>query len=400
MLRKIISGFVLILIAYSCIEPYSLNIDGYDNLLVVDALITDENVAHTVLLRRSTTNIEEESPYESGASVYVTNATGQQYYFAEFSPGTYKSDSTELIVKQGDKFTLHIQTSDGNTYQSDECEILAKTEIDKVYFSKNTEWDENDEYENVGISIYVDGSASESAYVRWKYEEDWKFKTPFPERYAFDEDEELVELPIENYYCWKHNSSNNINVYSFGDQVGGNINSREINFITTGLNDRLTIRYSINVKQLSISREEYEYWRKLSESTEAVGDVFAKQPFSLVGNIQNLNDESEPVLGYFQTGSVVSKRLYINTDDIKDFDVPMYSIYDNCSLDTATVDGITYNTIYEVYVGKVVNGNWNFYDPIYDEMGFSVVAMLLSSQICSDCTVRGAINPPNFWEEE
>ncbi|MBS2098672.1 DUF4249 domain-containing protein [Carboxylicivirga linearis] len=399
MLRKFIFGIVLLAIAYSCLEPYNVNIDGYDNLLVVDGLITNENKSHTIELRRSTTSITESSPYESGAVVFVTDDKGEQYYFAEFGPGVYKSDSTNLIVSEGDKLTLHIQTSDGNKYQSSECEILPKTEISNVYYKKNTAWDQEEENQNEGISIYVDGSASQSAYVRWMYEEDWKFMTPYPERYAYTDDEILISLPIENYICWKTNQSNNINVYSFSDQIGGEITNKEINFIPSDLSDRLTMRYSVLVKQLTISQEEYEYWRKLAESTEEVGDVFGKQPFSLRGNVFNVNNESEPVMGYFQTGSVLSKRIYIDYDEILKLDIPLYNIYENCNLDTFFTDEIDYPTPYDIYVGEVQNGNFKFYEPVYGEMGFNVVGLLLSNPICSDCSLRGVTYPPAFWEE-
>jgi len=398
MLRKFIFGVVLLAIAFSCLEPYNVNIDGYDNLLVVDGLITDENKSHTIELRRSTTTITESSLYESGAVVYVTDDKGGQYYFAEFSPGLYKSDSTNLIVKEGDKFILHIQTSDGNIYQSSECEILPKTEISNVYFKRNTAWDQEEENQNEGISIYVDGRASQTAFVRWMYEEDWKFVTPYPERFAFTEDQQLIQLDLENYLCWKRNISNNINVYSFTDQVGGAINNKEITFIPSGLNDRLTLRYSILIKQLSVSQDEFEYWRKLSESTEGIGDVFGKQPFSLRGNIANVNDETEPVLGYFQTGSVASERIYIDYDEVLKLGVPLYNIYDNCHLDTFRVDGIAYFSPYQIYQEQVVNGHLKFYDPIYGD-GFDIVGLLLSNPVCSDCSLRGVTYPPAFWEE-
>nr|WP_319400830.1 DUF4249 domain-containing protein [uncultured Carboxylicivirga sp.] len=397
MLRNILIGVALLSITYSCLEPYSLHIDGYDNLLVVDALITDENASHTVVLRRSVSDINESSPYESGAVVYVTDTNGASYYFAEFGPGTYKSDSTDFIANDGDKFVLHIQTANGEQYESDQCELLTKTSIDDLYFAKNTNWDESGENQNEGISIYADGSANQSGYVRWMYKEDWEFQTPYPERYAWDGD--LVPLSVENWFCWKTFNSNNIHVHSFGNQVSSEIKKEEICFIPTGLNDKLNIRYSILVKQLSISKEEYEFWRKLSESTEDVGDVFGKQPFSIVGNVKNITNNDEPVLGYFQVGAIADKRMYISFSDLNGMNLPYKSINDECNLDTFVVDGISFFSVDQIYEDKVVNGPYKFFEPVYDDMGMSVRGMLLSTPLCSDCSLKGSTSPPAFWEE-
>ncbi len=399
MLRNILIGVALLSITYSCLEPYSLHIDGYDNLLVVDALITDENTPHTVVLRRSVSDINESSPYESGAVVYVTDANGANYYFAEFEPGTYQSDSTEFVANEGDKFVLHIQTADGEEYESDECELLPKTSIDKVYYGKNTKWDTSGETQNDGLSIYVDGSADESAYIRWIFEEDWKFRIPYPEQFIYDEEEEIKEIPRENEVCWKTNKSNDINLYSFANQVGGKIEKKEVTFIPTGLSDKLTMRYSILIKQVTISKEEYEYWRKLSESTEDVGDVFGKQPFSLTGNIVNTKDTSEPVLGFFQVGSIQTKRIYINSSVISDLKLPLIDYRKGCYVDTVRVDGLRYSSGFEIYDEYVNKEGMTVYQPLYGSDGMSIEGLLLAFPVCANCTYSGNINPPAFWEE-
>ncbi len=399
MLKKLFfSSILLLVISNSCLDSYSLNIDGYDNLLVVDGLITDENKSHEIILRRTTSDIDEDSPYETGATVYVTDTIGDYYYFTENSSGIYSSDSIDLIVKVGDKYTLHIQTQDGLTYQSDECEVLPKTTIDSVYYKKDSDWDDSGENLNEGISFYVDGcSDNPSSYERILYDEDWKFKTPYPEIYIFYEDGTHERIwPTENWLCWKHVSSDDINVFSMGDLVDSEIKEKQVTFVGSALSDRLTIRYSLDVKMLTISKEEYEYWQKLKEATEDVGDVFAKQPYSVTGNVYNMEDENEAVLGFFQVGSVTSKRLYVNNEDLDDLDLPEYS--DTCELKSIIVDGYHYESYYDIYNKWVINGNYCCYDIYNDEDGNT--GLWLSRKVCSDCTITGDINMPDFWDEE
>ncbi len=400
MLQKLFFCFIAVLVFFnSCIDSYTLDTEGYDNLLVVDGLITDENKSHDITLTRSTSDIDEDGPYVTGATVYVTDSIGDYYYFTENSTGVYSSDSTDLIVKEGDKYTLHIQTQDGATYQSDECEVLPKTTIDSVYYKKDSDWDDSGENLNEGISFYVDGCTDNaSTYVRVLYDEDWEFKTAYPERYIVLEDNTVETIwPIENWLCWKHESSDDINVFSMGDRVGAKINEKHVVFVGSSVSDRLTIRYCLGVKLLTISKEEYEYWRKLSESTEDVGDEFAKQPYSVTGNLYNIEDESEAVLGFFQVGAVAFKRLYVNDEDLDDEDLPSYD--DGCGANEYLADGDPYDSLYEIYEDKVINGSYYLAGFVYSSPGGAIIGVRLTERECSDCSATGDAKMPDFWED-
>ncbi len=394
MLRKLLLCSITVLVIFnSCLDSYTLDVDGYENLLVVDGLITDENKSHDVILTRSTSDIDEDSPYETGATVYLTDSIGDYYYFTEYSSGVYSSDSTDLIVEVGDKYTLHIQTQDGATYQSDECEIFPKTTIDSVYYKKDSDWDDSGENLYEGLSFYVDGCMDDtSSYVRVLYYEDWEFKTPYPETYIVLEDNTLdIIRPLENWLCYKHNSSDDINVFSMSNQVGSEINEKQVVFVGSSVSDRLTIRYCLGVRLLTISKEEYEYWRKLAEATEDIGDVFAKQPYSVTGNVYNTENEDETVLGYFQVGSVSFKRMYVNYEDLNAMDLPDYD--SSCTLHRhpTLYEDLSF---YEIYVQYVINGDYYVYD--YD---FNKAQLLLAKKTCSDCSLTGDLNMPDFWEE-
>ncbi len=96
MLRKLFIGCITLFVFYSCLDTYNLNIEGYEDLLVVDGLITDENTTHDITLKHTTSNIDKDSPYVTGAEVYVTDSNGRIYYFEENTSGIYSSDSTDL----------------------------------------------------------------------------------------------------------------------------------------------------------------------------------------------------------------------------------------------------------------------------------------------------------------
>ncbi len=396
-LKKI--SLVLIVALGSCLDPYSVNIDGYDNLLVVDGLITDEDKEHQIILRRSTSDISMPSAYEPNATVKIIEDSGIEHLLSEVNPGIYKTDKNSFQAILGKTYALSIQTSDGKQYTSNPCELLPHSRLDRIHYKKNVKWDINEEYQNEGLSIYVDGSGVMDSYVRWIYEEDWKFNVPYPERWIYDENKELQSITPMNQFCWSKEWSINANVHSFQNQINPKILNKEVQFVPTGLSNKMSIRYSILVKQLTISRAEYEFWSQLKESTENVGGVFASQPYSIKGNVRNVADETEPVLGYFQVGSVVSERIYINKADVTDLDLPMVSPTEGCRLDSFLVDGISYFSPYQIYEEQVLNGSLNFHEPVYADASMDVIGLLLSINMCADCTLKGVIDPPDFWED-
>jgi hypothetical protein len=235
--------------------------------------------------------------------------------------------------------------------------------------------------------------------VRWIYDEDWRFRIPYPVRLDYNYslgDWEYIR--IENEYCWKNNISNQIVIHSFANQNNSELKDKEVCFVPSEDTDKLTVRYSVNVKQLSISKQEYEFWNKLQISTENVGDVFGTQPFSITGNIKNVDDDKEPVLGYFQTGSVMAKRLYVDRADVEELNLPIMKYNAGCSIDSFEVDGYAYTSALQIYEDHVANGSYNLHDAIYGD-GLSIIGLLLARPVCSDCTKTGTLTKPDFWED-
>jgi len=69
-------------------------------------------------------------------------------------------------------------------------------------------------------------------------------------------------------------------------------------------------KYSLLVKQYSIGEEAFHYWNELKKTSLEQGGLFDRQPALLKSNIQNVNDETEIVLGFFSMASQVEKRTF------------------------------------------------------------------------------------------
>jgi len=399
-MNKYIAPFILSLwLIISCIEPYEVNNQGYRNLLVVDGLITNENKTHTVFLSRSPANSDQKAIAVTDASVSISDDLGKVTVLSEKNAGSYQTDSTSFLPEIGRIYQLHISTTDGESYLSVPCKMLPQTSITNIYYKKDKQWNLNSTEENEGLGIYLDGQGIDSLFVKWAYQEDWKFKVDLPSSYSYDSNRELdIHAPF-NVQCWKKNVSNDILLYSFKDQADAEIKGKQLLFIPTMISDKLTIRYSLLVKQMTISKEEYNYWQNLKNSTEDVGDIFGRQPFSIIGNITNVTNTKEPVLGYFQVASVVSNRFYINSPVVPELNLPYYKSPFTCTLDSFFVGKNDYKSDYDIYKKEVLNGPYMLFEPIYNPFGTAIIGLILTERRCSDCTTAGSNKKPDFWED-
>ncbi len=186
---------VFLFVAFSmltCIDPYNPHIDNYQNLLVVDALVTDENSSYFIKLSRTTETPRETPDAVTGAQVSVTDNLGNTGVFTEILAGLYKSDSTAFTGSPGRSYTLHIRTSDGKEYESDPSTLYGGRDIDTVtYASDRVTRDDGEIVE--GLRIYADSKgATDSRYFRYKYEEWWKFSIPYPKGYVYIDREQYL----------------------------------------------------------------------------------------------------------------------------------------------------------------------------------------------------------------
>ena len=400
MKRKITYAILVFSLSWSCLDPYEVNVTNYQDLLVVNALITDEVKNHQIHLSRSVPNLDEIPTVESGALVVITDENNNEEVLTEVAPGLYETDKSQFVAKVGGTYTLSIRTSNGKIYKSEPCLILPKSTITNVHYKAGKEWNSDETEELDGLFIQVDGSSYKGGYVRWLYEEDWKFKVPYPTRIDYDyEIEDWVYKKVEKDKCWKHFESNGVIIHSFSNQNNAQIKNKEICFVPSEVTDKLSLRYSILVKQLAISKQEFEFWNKLKIASEDVGNIFGTQPFSIKGNIKNVDDEKEPVLGYFQTGSVSSQRLYIDRKEAAKLGLPIISYNEGCRIDSFKADGESYDSALEIYENMVVNGSYRLYDGIYSENSMAIIGLLLTRPVCNDCTLTGTSQKPDFWED-
>lgn len=402
--QKVMFLLGLSLFLHTCIEPIPATVgDNSNALLVVDALISNEYSNYQVYLSRSIANINEDVIPESGATVTIEDDQGFVAEFLETETGLYESNRNLFQGHPGRTYTLNIRTKSGNVYVSDPGIMKVPSSIDSIYYVPGNHPD-SVQNSYTGLRIYVDGHVGDDdiEYLRWTYNEDWKFAIPFGNNLEIPTPDGGWEPVESKKYCWKSDVSHDINVLAFGNQSEKIIKDKELFFIDSENSDKLVLRYSALVKQYSISKEEYEFWKKLEDSNTNVGNIFGEQPFTIRGNIRNIDNPDERVLGYFSVGGCASKRIYIDNAEIREYRLPIDDYYNTCSYDSLMFNVLNMNA-YEVYEEYVLNDFYN-YDFAFailpaGSMSTTPIGLAVSTPQCCDCSLQGDLNAPDFWEE-
>jgi hypothetical protein len=414
-MMKIRPGIIMILSAvfvlYTCIDPYTPNLSGYASLLVVDGLITNSDNSNIVRLSRTFQQVNTGVAMVPDATVYLTDDLGNSNYLINMGNGIYKTDSLQFKGNPGRTYVLHVLTGDGDEYESDPCLMQPVAEIDSIYFGKDQELLSNGTQTEDGIMIYLDSKAGTNQYYRWSYEENWKYKVPYPRKFNYIRTKDFPDAPTFSQvkdakeFCWKNSQSSEILVRSISDGQMGKIMKQPVSFIATGQTDRLLLQYSILVKQYSISKREYDFWENLKQVNEIGGDIFAKQPYTVISNIHSAKNTKERVLGFFQVSAVSQKRKFILYSDIALMSLPSYSYpcktWEFKPLDFQTAD--TWEppkTWDDVMWYLTIANDYVFIQPLFSGVAQSsggLAELVFTRPECATCDTSGDSEKPSFW---
>lgn len=403
-LFKPIGLFLFALAFCTCVDPYYPDLKGYESLLVVRALITDEAVPYEVRLSRSFQNADSIPDKIKDATVYVSDEAGKITSFQNCGNGTYVTQPETFRGETGKTYTLHISTADGKEYISDPATMLPVPGIDSLYYEKDIDFSGANNEIMQGIRFYVDTDKNqgETRYLRWEYEETWKFRLSDYQRYDYYADTLILPRTITIENCWKTAKSTDIMIASIPDPGEASLKRAPICFVASAGSDRLLVQYSILAKQYSISGEAYEYLNDLMLLDEAGGTIFDKQPFPVISNIKNLNDPGEKVLGFFQVSAVTKKRISVTANVMNELDLPYYHY--NCTryevnpldfhVEGSMAPVMTWDELYNMFVGA---DQYMFIEPIYDPKTHQLIDLAFTERECSDCELTGSSLKPEWW---
>lgn len=313
MSSKLLTYCLLFFIATTnCVEPYDFKPTDNNAYLVIDGIITQANEINRVRLTNSTaygTNTIAK-PIEN-AKIKLLNSNNESEYFIEEGDGYYAHYGFSLNIQVGE--TYHIEISIGEKkYQSIPEKLPEPIVPDSVSFKLGYKSEINTygievSYENIDVfintPINVDG---EKSYLRWKTNESWSFT-------------EIKCSPLHNpktCYMTRELNEDKFFIYSSEAITGTYLSNKFVANKRILDNVEFIERHYFNVEQYTITKEAYAFWERAVQIASPSGDIFDLPPAQFSGNVYNVNDKDEVVLGYFEVAGESIKRILLYRDDI------------------------------------------------------------------------------------
>lgn len=388
-LTKWLGISVMMLIGVSgCITPFTPNTTGFSDLLVVEGRMRPGAEPAVVLLSRSFGLDETEATPEEGAIVRIQQEGGPSYLLLPTAPGRYESNPTQLLPQPGTSYRLLIEDKAGRSYESDWQVQKKNTPIAEVFAEFSDKVLGTDTIQGMQVFVSANDPEGTTRYYRYEYEENWLFSVPYPSRgdwnfftntYTFYEGD---SIPVT---CYGFNPSSEIILKSTVGLSEDRFEGHPVNFVSVRT-PKLSRRYSILVRQYSLTEDIYRFWQNAEQVSENVGSLFDPVPTNVIGNITCIDDPNQLVLGFFSAEGLTEKRIFI---DRRDFTprVQVSNGQDGCDLlDFATATDMSAH----------VSAGGSFVGVRTDFFG-NIVGFTGSTPICSDCRLQGTLKKPSWW---
>jgi len=410
----LLAGLVLV---KTCKFPYDADVDELSGLLVIEGGIVKGDTVQTITVSRSAPLSAPQVHPVSGCDVSVLDEDVTEFIFSESKDGVYTALITEDMLEYNRNYFVRVVTPNGNIYESDFEEMLPAAPVDSIYFLKEDVPQENGLLATVN-QFYIDlkGTEDESRYYMWKLSETFEYHSSARADYMYvyydnviftDSisihdtivlpdtiiiiDTSWVEIrhyvdsivpepvyyPDSIYTCWL--SSGISGLYTSSTiNLTENAKKRIPLHAIPLKNDKLNVKYSLLVKQYSLTPDAYAFWNMVKIETEETGGLYTQQPGQVESNLHCVSDENEKVLGYFWASSVSTKRIFVTSSTVARYTYPYCELY--------LVEDRSLFTEFPTYIMYIA------------EYGLEYTT---EQQKCMNCLLRGGVNSrPDYWDDE
>ncbi len=375
---------LLFLVLMSCVENYDFfALSNLETLYAVDATLMNSTETQTIFISQTISPDSINNKPVGGCLVKVVDMQNRVFPFQEATahPGVYQGEIAREYFVEGNAFKLQFVDPNGKEYESDFQSFIEAADVDSVYYEVLDDY--IPPFSNIpqhGVQIYLDLEVNDqqSQYYRYILEESFEYHSTHPiQRYWIGK---WVDLGYEDWtysICYKTHNTNNIEVLSTAYQAGNEFKQHPLLFINNQ-SERLYYRYSLLVNQLSVSKEIYDYWRILKETSEENNNLLGKQPVNAKGNMICTSDTDEAVLGYFSVSDVKQKRIFLQ-------DVP----------------GVYFNTDFRCEASPLRQTRWIYSSKPEQWPLYFTNNNEFDSSDCFDCRLKGGeIEIPDFWKDK
>jgi hypothetical protein len=370
--------FFLLVFLGSCIDPFQPDINESQEIIVINGTVTDQPGIHRVTVSTSTPYNDPEFNPVTGCMVLVEDGHGNTVNYSENDPGIYEANLEPSYLAPGRVYRLTVITPGNHEYQSDFDSMLACAPVDDIYYEEKKQSTADPGNILHGIQFYVDVAENEetSRNYRWLLEETWEYNPAYYADYVWRGGPVELNVSDSNVTCYMHDPGRELYLASTRFLTSNSLKSKALNYVSNQT-PRLKIRYSLLVKQHSLTEKAYEYWNGMESQSGDAGGLYETQPVSTLGNICNVDNPEEKVLGCFYATQQQTMRLTLSNHfdfEVKGFD---------CQLDT----------IFSLYE---LSDDFPYY--LFSLSPTGGPPYLWGEQHCFDCRkLGGTTQKPSYW---
>ena len=304
---------VMVCSIWTCVEPISFEADDEVGILVVDGILPANGDTSTIRLLRTDILGKRVFPEVRGATISIRDDIGQYEIYEEIESGHFVLPGKFVTPEVGRIYQLEIILADGTTYHSRPEKIPVAPEIDSLTFNVSIEQqivDETRELERRFFNLFAQGRISlapEQTFLRWDVEHVFAVS-------------EITCGPLHTPKTCYVKPPINPNLLFLLD--GSKLNEGAI------FKEQLTRQpmdfafgqtASFYVSQKAINRAAFQYWNNVDKIVNDIGTIFDAPPAGIPGNMFNVADPGELVLGYFTVYDERKKLALIRAADLGEY---------------------------------------------------------------------------------
>lgn len=374
---------ILSLFMVSCIDKYEPDLDGFQQLLVVDGGVFDGEGPFTIKLSMSTDVYMPRQKPVSRAYVTIEDNQGNSYVLNETADGLYSSDGSGLIGTPGNSYRLNITSFEGKHYQSNYEILRPSVPIDALTYKLEFHKDERYPYQLAGYQFYLNTSlpSDTNRFYMWRFVKTYEYHSEFLADAYYKGRIYEFPKPDSLQVCWKTENVKKIITLNTNNILNLDLQNFPLNFVNTEGRE-LSVRYSQLTEQLSLNEDAVRYYKTIEEGNGEQGSLYTQQPYQVLGNVHCIDNTDETVLGYFLVAGKTAVRLFAAPPEVEFH----YYEFVLTADDYRNMRFIKYSSpaIWPIYLTTGNSGNPSLAWP---------------SQECIDCRQRGGtLSKPEFWD--
>lgn len=314
---------IFLLFMSGCLTPIEFSTENIGGTLIITGQIS--TIQERNIIQLGLTADTERLPVPlSGAYILLIDDANQSFQYTENYdiPGTYTLPDVAGVP--GRTYHLQIAAPNGQIYESEPEKIPESPgQLTTYYEIVEEEYTDAEGIVSLEhfIKVYTHSTlpvSEDPSYMKWNVEEAFLLSpTDFPDPFG--------NIPPP---CFIVQSADPQRIALFD---GSKLNTTSIEglLVCSRVTDwTFQEKHYFTTYQTTMTKEAYEYWRKVNILANQVGSIFDTPPAEITGNFRNVNKPSEKVLGYFQASNQNYHRFAIYPQDL-----PFPLITSTCTFD-------------------------------------------------------------------